>query len=77
MALFRIFVYNGKENSEMLTIQKLIELQHILKIMPLAEQAGISPHAIAAKMRRGTQLNVDEASALEVALKPWMTSTIC
>lgn len=53
----------------MITIQKLIELQHILKIMPLAEQAGLSPHAVAAKMRRGTQLNVDEAQALEEALK--------
>lgn len=67
--VFIVILRHNKETAFMLTIQHLIKLQPVLKIMPLAAEAGLNPQTIAGKMRRETQLNVDESKALEEALK--------
>jgi hypothetical protein len=53
----------------MLNISKLTEIQPAINLRYICTEAGLSYASIYAKMRRGTQLNVDESQALEEALK--------
>lgn len=53
----------------MLNMSKLSQIQAAINLRYICTEAGLSYASIYAKMRRGTQLNVDEAAALEAALK--------
>ena len=53
----------------MLNMNKLTQIHTALNLRYICTEAGLSYASIYAKMRRGTQLNVDEATALEEALK--------
>jgi len=51
-----------------LDIKKLILLSEIINIKALCEKAGLNHNTISQKMRRGTELNVKESSALNQVL---------
>jgi hypothetical protein len=55
----------------MLTVKQLSELQEVLKISGLAKRAGISEQVLLAKVRRGSELKVNESQSLEAVLRSY------
>jgi len=65
----RIFLQAQNRKCRMITIETLKRLQGLVVMAELARRAGIKPATLEAKLRRGSQLKVDEAVAIERALR--------
>ena len=50
------------------TLDALLRAREVLNLFALARLAGINPHTLAAKLRRGTPISVEEGEALRRAL---------
>ena len=53
----------------MITVRHLQRMKGVVSLSALAKAAGIHPQALLAKVRRNSELRVDEAMAIERALR--------
>ena len=59
-----------------LTVHRLREISGVLNLSALAREAGINPHTLQAKIRRGSPLTGQETSALLAALRRHHLATV-